>query len=65
LGQHFNIKKSKYYRNFMGSHSAGCIGSIDQSDEAITLVKSVSEGMADGDCPEDRAIAKALLNDIA
>ncbi|MEP4989474.1 MAG: hypothetical protein ABJV68_17565, partial [Paracoccaceae bacterium] len=34
-------------------------------DEAITVLAPVHKGIADGDCPEDQAIARNLLADLA
>ena len=36
-----------------------------RKDEAITLLKPVYESIAVGDCPNDRAIAQALLAELA
>ena len=37
----------------------------ERTDEAIAILKPVSDGIAEGDCPDDQARAKELLNALA
>ena len=41
------------------------LGSAGRIDEAIAVLTPVHKGIADGDCPEDQAIARKLLVDMA
>ena len=34
----------------------------ERTDEAIAILKPVSDSIAEGDCPDDQAKAKELLN---
>jgi predicted ATPase len=36
-----------------------------RTTEAIALLQPIYDSIADGDCPEDKAIAQALLNELA